>query len=381
MLPFQFLRNVSRSPTAATRTTRILGGTCLASLLACEAHSSNSGADRAAKCSPSPGHDDRVKSKTELEIEPEKLIDFAREELAHETIIPAEYVKVDTYNGVFFANEESPIDELKIKQFAEAFELSLEQWKVEKRRGVWITVNTQLACLVPLITELGFDFQFAEKGKLVLTRWLPDDSESRLPLGPTHQVGIGALVLHPVTGKMLVVQEKTGPAAARKLWKMPTGLTDPGEDIAEAAVRELKEETGLDCVFDHIICFRQAHGGLFNKSDMFFVCLCRLGPSYDKVIQDGGEIEMIPQEAEIADAKWVEMTDYFNQDLWLASPLYRKMNEAMLNAATHHHQPDNNQSKVTENGDSSKDSTKLVGQKLDVGFRPGQNTLYVNSKL
>lgn len=45
----------------------------------------------------------------------------------------------------------------------------------------------------------------------------------------THQVGIGALVVHPTSGKMLAVQERTGPAAKRKLWKMPTGLTDPGE--------------------------------------------------------------------------------------------------------------------------------------------------------
>ena len=75
---------------------------------------------------------------------------------------------------------------------------------------------------------------------------------SRLPGGPTHQIGIGALVIHPLSGKMLAVREKSGPAARAKLWKMPTGLTDPGEDIATAAVRELKEETGLDCVFDRM---------------------------------------------------------------------------------------------------------------------------------
>ena len=44
-------------------------------------------------------------------------------------------------------------------------------------------------------------------------KWLPEDSESRLPHGPTHQVGIGAIITHPLTGKMLVVQEKSGPAA------------------------------------------------------------------------------------------------------------------------------------------------------------------------
>jgi len=95
---------------------------------------------------------------------------------------------------------------------------------------------------------------------------------------------------------------------------MPTGLTDPGEDIAEAAVRELKEETGLDCVFDKIICFRQAHGGLFNRSDMFFICLCKLKPEYEeKVIKEGESIVLLPQEEEILMADWIDMDFYANQ--------------------------------------------------------------------
>jgi len=48
---------------------------------------------------------------------------------------------------------------------------------------------------------------------LILKQWLPD-TPSRLPLGPTHQVGVGALILDD-EGKMLVVQEKSGPAAGK----------------------------------------------------------------------------------------------------------------------------------------------------------------------
>jgi len=94
---------------------------------------------------------------------------------------------------------------------------------------------------------------------------------------------------------------------------MPTGLTDPGEDIAEAAVRELKEETGLDCVFDKIICFRQAHGGLFNRSDMFFICLCKLKPEYEEKVKEGESIVLLPQEEEILMADWIDMDFYANQ--------------------------------------------------------------------
>lgn len=67
--------------------------------------------------------------------------------------------------------------------------------------------------------EAGFDFHFCGDGDtLILKQWLPD-SPSRLPLGPTHQVGVGALILND-EGKMLVVQEKSGPAAGTNVMMM-----------------------------------------------------------------------------------------------------------------------------------------------------------------
>ncbi|EED90972.1 predicted protein, partial [Thalassiosira pseudonana CCMP1335] len=214
---------------------------------------------------------------------------------------------------------------LDAETFQEMLGKAIDIWKSENRRGIWIRCPTSHAHLIAPSTNYGFDFQHAEPGYCVLTKWLPTNSISRLPNGPTHQVGIGALVIHPRTGKMLAVQERNGPAAARKLWKMPTGLTDPGEDISSAAVRELKEETGLDCQFDRIICFRQAHGGLFNRSDMFFVCLCKLSPKYEQRLEEGGDIELLPQEEEILCADWIDMEDYAHQSVWKESPLYKEM--------------------------------------------------------
>ena len=37
-------------------------------------------------------------------------------------------------------------------------------------------------------------------------------------------------------GKLLLVQEKVGPAAKLNMWKIPTGLVNAGEDIPDAAV-------------------------------------------------------------------------------------------------------------------------------------------------
>jgi hypothetical protein len=43
---------------------------------------------------------------------------------------------------------------------------------------------------------------------VMLTRWLPEDEENKLPPNASHQVGVGAFVLNE-RREVLVVQEKT----------------------------------------------------------------------------------------------------------------------------------------------------------------------------
>jgi len=154
---------------------------------------------------------------------------------------PESLLKHDTYNGVTLdlTESRSPTHSTSslttsffdAETFSDMIGKALGIWTEEKKKGVWLKIPTTLSHLIAPATQThGFDFQHAESGYCVLTKWLPRDSKSRLPNGPTHQVGIGALVIHPTSGKMLAVQERAGPAAKRKLWKMPTGLTDPGED-------------------------------------------------------------------------------------------------------------------------------------------------------
>ena len=47
-------------------------------------------------------------------------------------------------------------------------------------------------------------------------------------------------------GRLLVVLRAGPPAAGT--WSLPGGRVEPGESAAEAAVREVREETGLDVV-------------------------------------------------------------------------------------------------------------------------------------
>ncbi len=115
-------------------------------------------------------------------------------------------------------------------------------------------------------------------------------------------MGVGCVIAR-TDGCILLVKERTGPAAVKGgIWKLPTGLVDPAENLKDAAVREAKEETCLDCVFESVICFRHSHGGspaLGATSDLFFACLLRL--------KDNSQATTL-QESEILDSCWVHFS-------------------------------------------------------------------------
>ncbi|CAN0005843.1 unnamed protein product, partial [Sphacelaria rigidula] len=55
--------------------------------------------------------------------------------------------------------------------------------------------------------------------------------------------------------EVLLVKDKHEGA----MWKFPGGLADLGEGIAEAVVREVREETGVEAEFRSVLTLRHQH--------------------------------------------------------------------------------------------------------------------------
>uniref|UniRef100_A0A8D2NN96 Nucleoside diphosphate-linked moiety X motif 6 n=1 Tax=Zosterops lateralis melanops TaxID=1220523 RepID=A0A8D2NN96_ZOSLA len=152
---------------------------------------------------------------------------------------------------------------------------SVSQWRGEGRVAVWLHVPILQSSLVAVAASQGFAFHHAEQGSSTLTLWLAE-GPSRLPGFATHQLGVAGAVLDESTGKVLVVQDRNKTINA---WKFPGGLSNPGEDIGDTAVREVFEETGIKSEFKSILSIRQQHKHprAFGKSDMYIIC--RMEPS------------------------------------------------------------------------------------------------------
>lgn len=202
----------------------------------------------------------------------------------------------DNHGGVIIELK-APMDP---RAFTRSLRASISNWRQQGIRGVWIKLPIELANLVQPAVEEGFWYHHAEPTYLMLVYWIPNTAHT-IPVNATHRVGVGAFVMKDKK-EVLVVQEKNGMLRGLGVWKFPTGVVDQGEDIFAGAIREVKEETGIDTEFVEVLAFRQSHMSFFEKSDLFFVCMLR-PLSFD--IQK--------QESEIEAAQWMPLEEYAAQ--------------------------------------------------------------------
>lgn len=229
----------------------------------------------------------------------------------------------DTYGGVIVDPGGIPRE---TDEFRRLMSASLEVWRSEGRHGVWLEIGTPDACLISVATsEFGFEFHHAEPGHAMLTKWLPSDRPNTLPGNASHTVGVGAMVLDQKAGKVLLVREKNGPAAVLDIWKLPTGLVDAGEELHEAAAREVLEETGVIAKFQDVRAFRTSHVGNLahkGKSNLFFIVR----------LQADSTTPLREQHDEIAEAKWFTLEEYDALPFPARGTTFDLLNRSALNA-------------------------------------------------
>ncbi|KAF3616194.1 Nudix hydrolase 10 [Capsicum annuum] len=250
----------------------------------------------------------------------------------------------DDHGGVIVEFKE-PMDPIVFQNMLKA---SLSKWRLQGKKGVWIKLPIECVNLVETAVEEGFWYHHAEPHYLMLVYWIPK-TENTIPANASHRVGIGAIVLNDKR-ELLVVQENCGRLKGTAVWKIPTGVVEEGEDIFEGAIREVKEETGvslsntevsyctcdrycfskirrfhllqIDTEFLEVLAFRQTHKALFEKSDLFFICMMR-PLSFDIQKQD----------LEIEAAQWMPIEEYEAQPFVQKHVLFKYIVDLCLTKA------------------------------------------------
>ena len=277
--------------------------------------------------------------------------------------------KADSFNGIII-NPKGITNDIFI--FGQSLNHSLEVWETEKRGGIWLTLLSSQSPLITVALDLGFKFHHTTQDSITLTKWLNKERPSPLPHYASHTIGVGGLCLND-KNQVLVVQEKMGPIT--KIWKVPGGMVDDGEDISVAVVREIKEETGIDSEFVSLVGFREAHHKTLRDSknsnnleiagdggkltNLYFICLLTAKSNDIKI-----------QETEIADCKWMELAEFKEtiQKVYKGGVYFTLLQQGLKAAESYR------QGGSTSEGLSS--TCGLIAQSLPIGFMPGNNTVY-----
>ena len=184
--------------------------------------------------------------------------------------------------------------------FSDQLKRAIQTWKHEDVKVAWLEILPSCFSAIPIAVEKGFIFHHADSDSATMT--LDIHAGSFIPPYATHYTGIGGVVINE-DNQILVVSEKYRAAGRGPSYKLPGGALTQGEHLASAAVREVKEETGIATEFQALVCFRHWHGYRYGKSDIYFVA--KLKPLSDIITM---------QEEEIAECLWMDVDEFLSSD-------------------------------------------------------------------
>lgn len=107
--------------------------------------------------------------------------------------------------------------------------------------------------------------------------------------GPAPEVCVGAVAVD--ADRLLLVRRGHGPAAG--WWSIPGGRVESGETLAEAVVREVSEETGLEVVCDTFLGWVERIGDGFHHVILDF-SVTLLDPADPRAGSDASEAAWVP---------------------------------------------------------------------------------------
>jgi 8-oxo-dGTP pyrophosphatase MutT (NUDIX family) len=290
---------------------------------------------------------------------------------------------IDRYSGVTIPDS-TLLTIPDIQTFELLLQSSLTEWIRSHRRGIWMQVPVEKSAFIQSAVREGFQCHHAQPNYIMLTAWLPEiiykrtqknnelttskpDSQvnaaaadtaanvpaatnaaasaasasvssssavppfepSMIPAYATHSLGIGCAVFNSL-GQILVIQERFAHPTLPDFWKLPGGAVDAGEELPQAAVREVSEETGVACTFRSLIGFRHLTNYRFGTGDLYFIATCTVDES-------SGIPAPIPQPEEVSAAEWWDLQEFlvFHSTRWMQDlvrePLLQEWQKAYPN--------------------------------------------------
>lgn len=109
--------------------------------------------------------------------------------------------------------------------------------------------------------------------------------------GASYSDGTTIFATDP-TGKYVALIKEYRIGAGKYMYALPAGLADAGESIADTAIREFKEETGLTLEIKHISKARYTSVGLSNER-VNMVYGTYTGTPSNTHIEDSEDIEVV----------------------------------------------------------------------------------------